>query len=279
MARFMCSKISQPIKSLYNGTQIIPNLISTTCIFTRIRPLFMVGDMKLIVIPNLLKNLNKAGVYQIQICSISTGIILRKKKSQHSTKIQEIVRPTDVEDVVDLIAIQNNMKECLHQLQEDFSKDFRVGADLKKFENLQISVEGEEYALSELAQITKQPPHTITVDLSSFPEYIKTVDHALRGDKLSYNPSITGTLIKIPIPRATGEHKTAVAKNAKQRCGQCKLEIHKIVKEVEHALVQEKHTSKDTSDVIKQQIKIYSDHYCLLADSLYKGKEKEILTR
>ena len=201
---------------------------------------------------------------------------VKGKKVKSSKKIQELIRPADAAKLLDLEDVQMSMKDKVAQLKTDYARDFRIGADIP-LEQIDVVIEGDTYALNEVAQINKPSPRLIQVDMISFPEFVKVAEKAIRASKWNLNPSVSGTIIKIPIPQATAEHRAAVAKHAKQRLRLCKDELLGVVSDIERDLKQHKTESEDLIHILNQQIKIYCDHFVGEAEALFKGKEKEIL--
>ena len=209
-------------------------------------------------------------LYTSTMCQKSKG-----KKEKAIKKIQQVIRHTDAAEVLDLDEVQQNMIDKVEQLKTDFAKDFRIGSDIP-LDQVEIIIEGDSYLLNEVAQITKPSPRLVQVDMISFPEFVKTAENAIRSSRWNLNPSVSGTIIKVPIPQPSAEHRATVAKAAKQRFGDCKRELHDLVKETESFLKQQK-IAKDFDFVLKQQINIYCDHYIAEAETMFKGKEKELL--
>ena len=198
------------------------------------------------------------------------------KKDKSQKKIQQLIRAVDAAHVLDLEEVQITMKEKVEELKIDFAKEFRIGADIP-LEQIEVVIEGDTFALNEIAQISKPSPRLVQVDMISFPEFVKVAEIAIRDSKWNLNPSVTGTIIKVPIPQATAEHRKTVADNAKKRLDVCKIDLRTIVNDVESDLKQHKNESEDLIHILKQQITLFCDHYVAEAEVLFKGKEKEIL--
>ena len=221
--------------------------------------------------------LKKCNVYSLSCSSPLhlSAFSFKSKSKKASGKIQQLIRPADAADVVDLTEIENDMKSIVDKLKNDFVKNFRVGSDIP-LEELQVNIDDDPYALNEIAQISKPSPRLIELDLVSFPEFVPAVKNAIEKSKWNLNPSAKGTIIKVPIPQATADHRANVAKAAKQRLGTCKNDLHRLVLDLEKE-IKHKHVAEDLEKILKQQLKIYSNHYAAEADKIYKGKEQEIL--
>lgn len=68
-------------------------------------------------------------------------------------------------------------------------------------ESLQVSLEGKEYTLEELAQIVRKNPKTIVINMASFPHAIPAVVQALSKSGMNLNPQQDGTSLYIPVPK------------------------------------------------------------------------------
>ena len=206
----------------------------------------------------------------------ASSIHFKAKGKKTSGKIKEVIRAVDAAEVVDLDEVQNNLKAVINNLKNDYAVDYRVGSDIP-LDELEVVIEGDTYALNEVAQISRPSPHLIQIDMVDFPEFVSVVEKAICSSKWNLNPVVTGTILKVSIPQATAERRTMISKAAKQRLTSSKLELREIVNDLHKSFKNHEKMTDDFEHILKQQISIYFDHFVAEAESLYKGKEKEIL--
>ncbi|XP_009862376.2 ribosome-recycling factor-like [Ciona intestinalis] len=211
---------------------------------------------------------------------IHTTTFLRKSKSKKGKtqmKIREVIRPRDAEEVLDLLEVENEMKKCVLLLQDTYTKEFKVGADLSIFEQMTINIENDRYPLNEIGQVSKPTQRMIVVDMESFPQYIKEAEAVIRDSNMNLNPNTTGTLIKVAIPQVTAEHRQLVAKKAKERLNLCNDKLRNIKAINEKLAKNHEGLTENLEHGIKEQLSIYLEHYKTKAMEVYKAKEKELL--
>lgn len=200
----------------------------------------------------------------------------KSKGKKTGSKLKQVIRAVDAAEVVDLDKVQEDMKSLVNDLKNDYAIDYRVGSDLP-LDQIEVVIEGDTYTLNEVAQISKLSPYLVQIDMIDFPELVDTVKNAICATKWNLNPSVAGTIIKVPIPQVNAERRTMIAKAAKQRLGMCKQDLRNHVSNVYQSFRKHEKLTEDFEYLLKQQITIYLDHFLEEAESLYKGKEKEVL--
>ncbi|TWW65982.1 Ribosome-recycling factor, mitochondrial [Takifugu flavidus] len=101
---------------------------------------------------------------------------------------------------------------------------------------------------------------------------------ALRESSMNLNPEVEGTVIRVPVPKVTREHRENLAKVAKQLANKAKESLRRVRS---GAVTQAKRTkeghSEDTVRLVEKQIQQLSDNTAAEVDKLLAAKTKELL--
>jgi len=187
-----------------------------------------------------------------------------------------VVRPVDVEEVIDLNEINGQLQSFIENLQEDFLRDYRIGSDVAVFEKFPVVVDNEQVLLSDIAQITKEFPRLVVIDMVAYPELIKDVVNSLQASDLNVNPVADGSLIKVQVSQATTEYRKQVVSKADKRAKTCKSEMRQyIAKEIK--AFRNLEVSDNMKKIVTEQLAIYLDYHLPQVDNIFKAKEAALL--
>nr|CAB3264016.1 ribosome-recycling factor, mitochondrial-like [Phallusia mammillata] len=212
-----------------------------------------------------------------RLFSVSCAVWKSKKGKAAADKFKQIVNPRDVEEYVDLITFENNLKEIVQQLQDDLSKNFRIGGDLSVFEQIAVTVDNEHVNLSDVGLIVKASPRLITIDMYAYPELIPQIKSALQDSLSNINLSVTGSIIKVQVSQATAEYRRDLVKKVKARVGVCKSDLHTMVTQLTNSTFALEGVSVDVKKNLSEQLKLYNQHYVSKVDQIFKNKEAALL--
>ncbi|XP_063492094.1 ribosome-recycling factor, mitochondrial isoform X2 [Symphalangus syndactylus] len=133
-------------------------------------------------------------------------------------------------------------------------------------------------ALNQISQISMKSPQLILVNMASFPECTAAAIKAIRESGMNLNPEVEGTLIRVPIPQVTREHREMLVKLAKQNTNKAKDSLRKVRTNSMNKLKKSKDTvSEDTIRLIEKQISQMADDTVAELDRHLAVKTKELL--
>nr|CAG4644312.1 EOG090X0DUK [Lepidurus arcticus] len=203
--------------------------------------------------------------------SDSMGRLLEKKAHVE-------LHDEDMEAVIDPNQVRESFQKHVDRLKDEYVKNLSLRSSTGAVENLQVELEGSKYSLQELAQIGRKTPQLLVINMSSFPQAIPGVLKALESSGMNLNPQQEASMIYVPIPKVTKEHRESLAKNAKILFNKCKDHI----KDVQNGHIrtvkkQEKEVSSDVSFAIQQQIHEWAEAYTAQAEKLMAAKQHELL--
>ncbi|XP_049982757.1 ribosome-recycling factor, mitochondrial isoform X1 [Alexandromys fortis] len=133
-------------------------------------------------------------------------------------------------------------------------------------------------ALNHIGQISMKSPQLILVNMASFPECTAAAIKAIRESGMNLNPEVEGTLIRVPIPKVTREHREMLVKLAKQSTNKAKESLRKVRTNAMNKLKKSKDkASEDTIRLIEKQISQMADDTVAELDRHLAAKTKELL--
>ncbi|XP_011946089.1 PREDICTED: ribosome-recycling factor, mitochondrial isoform X3 [Cercocebus atys] len=133
-------------------------------------------------------------------------------------------------------------------------------------------------ALNQIGQISMKSPQLILVNMASFPECTAAAVKAIRESGMNLNPEVEGTLIRVPIPQVTREHREMLVKLAKQNTNKAKDSLRKVRTNAMNKLKKSKDTvSEDTIRLVEKQISQMADDTVAELDRHLAVKTKELL--
>ncbi|KAF0031382.1 hypothetical protein F2P81_015937 [Scophthalmus maximus] len=101
---------------------------------------------------------------------------------------------------------------------------------------------------------------------------------ALKESSMNLNPEVDGTIIKVPVPKVTREHRENLAKLAKQFSNKAKDSLRKVRS---NAVAQTKRAKEGNSEdmirLVEKQIQQMADNIAMDIDKQFEAKTKELL--
>ncbi|XP_029024882.1 ribosome-recycling factor, mitochondrial [Betta splendens] len=183
-----------------------------------------------------------------------------------------------VEDIISLDAVMGDMSEVLNALKDDFTRNLSIRTSPGALDHIVVTTPDGKFPLNQLGQISMKSPQLIMVNMSSFPEATAAATRALREGSMNLNPEVDGTIIKVPVPKVTREHRENLVKMAKQFSNKAKESLRRLRS---NALTQVKKAkeghSEDTVRLVEKQIQQMADDMAADIDKQLAAKTKELL--
>lgn len=205
---------------------------------------------------------------------------LATKSSKGKTKGQARVNINTalVEDIINFKDVEQDMKTVVDSLKEDFNKNLSIRTSPGAFDHIIVKTKDGKFPLSHLGQITLKSPRLFVINMASFPESADAAVNALRQSQMNLNPELDGTLIRVPVPLVTREHRENLTKLAKQLTNKAKDSVRKIRAGAVHDVKKFKATvSEDTIKLVEKQIQQMADDVSAEMDKQLASKTKELL--
>ncbi|KAJ0057313.1 hypothetical protein NL108_002284 [Boleophthalmus pectinirostris] len=203
------------------------------------------------------------------------------KKAKAKAKGQAVkvnINSALVEDIINLDEVKMDMNAVLDALKNDFTRNLSIRTSPGALDHIVVTTQDGKFPLNQLGQISMKSPQLIVVNMSSFPEATAAATRALRESSMNLNPEADGTIIKVPVPKVTREHRENLSKLAKQFSNKAKDSVRRVrtnaVAQVKKA---KEGQSEDTIRLVEKQIQQMADSITVDIDKLLAVKTKELL--
>uniref|UniRef100_A0A3Q3XRC1 Ribosome-recycling factor, mitochondrial n=1 Tax=Mola mola TaxID=94237 RepID=A0A3Q3XRC1_MOLML len=200
----------------------------------------------------------------------------KAKAKGQSSKVN--INSTLVEGIIDLDEVKGDMTAVLNALKDDFTRNLSIRTSPGALDHIVVTTQDGKFPLNQLGQISMKSPQLIMVNMSSFPEATAAATRALRESSMNLNPEVDGTMIRVPVPKVTREHRENLAKVAKQLSNKAKDSLRRVrssaVTQVKKA---KEGNSEDTIRFVEKQIQQLSDNIAADIDKQLAAKTKELL--
>jgi ribosome recycling factor len=170
------------------------------------------------------------------------------------------------------------MDSSISSLKMEMS-GIRAGrASPSMLDTIKVDVYGSKMPINQIGNITTPEPRLINIDIWDQGN-VNAVEKAIRESDLGINPSIEGTLIRLPLPQLTEERKLEYIKLAKKIGEASKVAIRNIRRDgIEQfkKLEKDKEIGEDESKKLQSDIEEITSMHVKLIDSIVSDKEVDL---
>ncbi|KAJ8260531.1 hypothetical protein COCON_G00162540 [Conger conger] len=203
------------------------------------------------------------------------------KKSKAKSKGPQAkvnINPELVGDIINLEEVKQDMTAVLATLKDDFSRNLSIRTSPGALDHIIVSTKDGRFPINQLGQVAMKSPQLIVVNMTGFPEATAAAAQALRDSSMRLNPDVEGTIIRVPIPKVTREHRENLAKLAKQFSNKAKESLRRVRSGAVTQLKREKdQVSEDTIRLIEKQVQQMTDSFSADIEKQLATKTKELL--
>ncbi|XP_071073121.1 ribosome-recycling factor, mitochondrial isoform X2 [Dasypus novemcinctus] len=188
-----------------------------------------------------------------------------------------LIRPVSEVTLKTVSGRQNNQRQYV-AYQALPVRHFATKKAKGSLDHITVVTADGKLALNQIGQISMKSPQLILVNMASFPECTAAAIKAIRESGMNLNPEVEGTLIRVPLPIVTREHREMLVKLAKQNTNKAKDSLRKVRTHAMNKLKKSKDkTSEDTIRLIEKQISQMADNTVAELDRHLAVKTKELL--
>ena len=174
--------------------------------------------------------------------------------------------------------IRTRMDSSISSLKTEMS-GIRAGrASPSMLDTIKVDVYGSKMPINQIGNITTPEPRLINIEIWDQGN-VNAVEKAIRESDLGINPSIEGTLIRLPLPQLTEERKLEYIKLAKKIGEASKVAIRNIRRDgIEQfkKLEKDKEIGEDDSKKLQSDIEEITSTHVKLIDSIVSDKEVDL---
>ncbi|XP_027228567.2 ribosome-recycling factor, mitochondrial [Penaeus vannamei] len=217
--------------------------------------------------------LQSSGMVLCQIRNYAKG---KDKKGKGKQKVH--LSDREMEEVVNVEQMRNQYAQTLENLKQEYIKNLSLRTAVGSIETLPVELEGDEYPLNEIAQISRKSPQMLLINAAAFPQALPGIIGAIKQSGMNLNPQQEGTTIYVPIPKVTKEHRENLAKSAKTLCNRCKEQLRDIQNRfIRKAKSKDGEVSEDLLHDVQIKIREIAESYMQEAEKMMTAKQKELL--
>ena len=174
--------------------------------------------------------------------------------------------------------INARMVSSISNLKTEMS-GIRAGrASPSMLDTIKVDVYGSKMPINQIGNITTPEPRLINIEIWDQGS-VAAVEKAIRESDLGINPSIEGTLIRLPLPQLTEERKLEYIKLAKKIGEASKVAIRNIRRDgIEQfkKLEKDKEIGEDDSKKLQSDIEEITSIHVKFIDSIVSEKEVDL---
>lgn len=209
---------------------------------------------------------------------LARTLATKKAKGKGQTQAKLNISAALVEDIINLEETNADMQAVVEALKEDFNRNLNVRTSQGALDHIIVMTKDGKFPLNQLGQISQKSPQLIVVNMTNFPESTAAAMKAIRESGMNLNPEVDGTLIRVPVPKVTREHRESLAKLAKQSTNKSKEALRKVrSKSISQVKKFKSKVSEDTIWLLEKQIQQMADSAAAEMDKLLAAKTKELL--
>ncbi|KAI3749386.1 hypothetical protein L2E82_19997 [Cichorium intybus] len=227
---------------------------------------------------NLLSWSSSASYVKLQVKSTLAVKGLPQKRSA-------IIRCATMEEIeAEKTLIEKNVRERMEKAIDSVLSNFnsiRTGrSNPAMLDKVEVEYYGSPVNLKTIAQISTPDSSSLLVqpyDKSS----LKVIEKALVNSNLGLTPSNDGEVIRLSIPQLTADRRKELSKIVAKQAEEGKVAIRNIRRDAIKSydkLEKEKKLSEDNVKDLSADLQKVTDEYMKKIESIFKQKEKELLT-
>ncbi|KAL2323544.1 hypothetical protein Fmac_027923 [Flemingia macrophylla] len=198
---------------------------------------------------------------------------------------RSLVRAATIEEIeAEKAAIEkdakNRMERTIDNVRTNFSSIRTGRANPAMLDKIVVEYYGSPVSLKSIAQISTPDASSLLVqpyDKSS----LKAIEKAIVTSDLGMTPNNDGELIRLSIPQLTSDRRKELSKIVAKQAEEGKVALRNIRRDALKAydkLEKEKKLSEDNVKDLSSDLQKLTDEYMKKVDTIFKQKEKELLT-
>ena len=174
--------------------------------------------------------------------------------------------------------INNRMDSTISSLKTEMN-GIRAGrVSPSMLDTIKVDVYGSKMPINQIGNITTPEPRLINIEIWDKGN-VSLVEKAIRESDLGINPTIEGTLIRLPLPQLTEERKLEYIKLAKKIGESSKVAIRNLRRDgIEQFKKMEKNkeVGEDESKKLQSDIEEITSTHVKLIESIVSEKEVDL---
>jgi len=175
---------------------------------------------------------------------------------------------------------RTKMEETLNFLQRDLDSISTGRANPDLLNTVKVDSYGSLMPISQVASVSVPDSTTLSIQVWD-KAAVKTVEKAIIDSNLGFNPMTDGQLIRISIPKLSGERRVELSKLAKKYGEDKKIALRNTRRDIldEFKKGEKEHSiSKDQAHDFGEEIQKITDEFVNKIDEMVSHKENDLMT-
>jgi ribosome recycling factor len=175
---------------------------------------------------------------------------------------------------------EQKMLKSIDSLRNNLSRVRTGRAHAGLLDHVQVDYYGSMVPISQVANVTLVDSRTIGVSPWE-KKMASVIDKAIRESDLGLNPSMTGELIRVPMPPLSEERRRELTKVVRNEGEDAKVAVRNLRRDANtqfKELLKAKSISEDDDRRAQDDIQKLTDRFVQEIDKLLAAKEQEIMT-
>jgi len=176
--------------------------------------------------------------------------------------------------------LKKRMDGAVEVLRKEFA-GLRTGrASASLLEPIQVQAYGTEMPLAQVGTSSVPEARMLSVQVWD-KNVVKAVEKAIRTSDLGLNPSVEGTLVRVPVPELSEERRQELAKVAARYAEQARIAVRNVRRdgmEQLKRLEKDGEISQDEQHKAAAQVQELTDQEIKRINEMLAAKESEIMT-
>ncbi|XP_076929282.1 ribosome-recycling factor, chloroplastic-like [Bidens hawaiensis] len=215
----------------------------------------------------------------------NSSVVADKSVARQVSQKRNVIRCATLEEIeAEKTLIEKNAKERMEKAIDSMLSSFnsiRTGrSNPAMLDKIEVEYYGSPVNLKTIAQISTPDSSSLLVqpyDKSS----LKAIEKAIVNSDLGMTPSNDGEVIRLSLPQLTSERRKELSKVVAKQAEEGRVAIRNIRRDAIKAydkLEKEKKLSEDNIKDLSADLQKVTDEYMKKIDTIFKQKEKELLT-
>ncbi|KAK7270271.1 hypothetical protein RIF29_23291 [Crotalaria pallida] len=176
--------------------------------------------------------------------------------------------------------VKNRMERTIENVRSNFNSIRTGRANPSMLDKIEVEYYGSPVSLKSIAQISTPDGSSLLVqpyDKSS----LKAIEKAIVNSDVGMTPNNDGEVIRLSVPQLTSDRRKELSKIVAKQAEEGKVALRNIRRDALKAyekLEKEKKLSEDNVKDLSSDLQKLTDEYMKKVETIYKQKEKELLT-
>ncbi|HTS22357.1 MAG TPA: ribosome recycling factor [Casimicrobiaceae bacterium] len=174
---------------------------------------------------------------------------------------------------------EQKMHKTVETLKHDYQKVRTGRAHTGLLDHIQVDYYGSIMPINQVANVTLGDARTIAVQPWE-KKMVPVVEKAIRDSDLGLNPSVSGEVIRVPMPALTEERRRELIKVVRHEAENARVAVRNVRRDTnEHLkkLLKEHKVSEDDERHAQTDVQKLTDRYVAEIDKVLQAKEADLL--